>query len=57
MIGKFNIDGIDAYERFGVFISDAGLVSLLQYPPLKKVRIAMIGRKTDGVKRFEFRTL
>ena len=37
MIGKFNIDGIDAYERFGVFISDAGLVSLLQYPPLKKV--------------------
>ena len=37
MIGKFNIDGIDAYERFGVFISDSGLVSLLQYPPLKKV--------------------
>ena len=37
MTGKFNIDGVDAYKQFGVFISDSGLVSLLQYPPLKKV--------------------
>ena len=37
MKGKFYIDGIDAYKQFGVFISDAGLVSLLQYPPLKKL--------------------
>lgn len=37
MTGKFNIDGVDAYEQFGVFISDSGLVGLLQYPSLKKV--------------------
>ena len=37
MIGQFNIDGIDAYERFGIFIADTGLVGLLQYPALKKV--------------------
>ena len=37
MIGRFNIDGIDAYERFGIFIADTGLVGLLQYPALKKV--------------------
>lgn len=37
MIGRFNIDGIDAYEQFGIFIADTGLVGLLQYPALKKV--------------------
>lgn len=37
MIGRFNIDGIDAYGQFGVFIADTGLVGLLQYPALKKV--------------------
>lgn len=37
MIGRFYIDGIDAYAQFGVFVADAGLVSLLQYHPLKKV--------------------
>lgn len=37
MIGRFNIDGIDAYEQFGVFIANTGLVGLLQYPALKKV--------------------
>lgn len=37
MIGRFNIDGIDAYEQFGIFIADTGLVGLLQYPVLKKV--------------------
>lgn len=37
MIGKFYIDGIDAYEKFGVFVADLGLVNLLQYPPMKKV--------------------
>lgn len=37
MTGKFNIDGVDAYGQFGVFISDSGLAKLLQYPPLKKV--------------------
>ena len=37
MIGRFSIDGIDAYEQFGIFIADTGLVGLLQYPALKKV--------------------
>lgn len=37
MTGRFYIDGIDAYAEFGVFVADAGIVNLLQYPPLKKV--------------------
>lgn len=37
MTGRFHIDEIDAYARYGVFVADEGLAALMQWPPLKKV--------------------
>ncbi len=37
MINKLYIDGGDAYEQFGVFITEGSYPSLLQYPAMKPV--------------------
>jgi len=36
MIGSFSINGIDAYQAFGVFISEGGLNGLVSFPELKE---------------------
>jgi hypothetical protein len=36
MTGKFNIDGIDAFGTYGVFVAKDGFKGLVQYAPLKK---------------------
>lgn len=35
MRGRLYIDGLDAFDEFGVFVKDGGLNALLAFPPLK----------------------
>lgn len=37
MKGRLLINGIDAYERYGVIVEHYGYKGLVQYPPLKKI--------------------
>lgn len=37
MIGRFYIDGKDAYSEYGIFIAEGGYNELLSFAPLKKV--------------------
>ena len=48
MKGRLLIDGIDAYERYGVIVEHNGYKGVVQYPPLKKVTFN-VWPEDDGI--------
>lgn len=36
-LGRFTLDGSDAYDKYGIFVANDGYAALLSYPPLKAI--------------------